>query len=111
LNCSHNLPAGKDFPFAQERFLLLSGSVAATFQVSNLRSVEMRYSPRSLGFGGFSLLTSSFVALASGVIRWVYSCKLLVGSLDDVLELTVEPLSESCVLPCPFDGQRDCSAS
>ena len=31
LNCSHNVPAGKDFPFAQERFLLLSDSVAATF--------------------------------------------------------------------------------
>ena len=40
--CAHDLPAGKDFPFAQERFLLLSDSVTATIQVSNLRSVEIR---------------------------------------------------------------------
>ena len=53
------------------------------------------------------MLTSSFVALASGVIRRVYSCKLLVGFLDDVFEFSVEPLRKCSVLPCPLDGQRD----
>lgn len=92
----HSVLAGKEIPFAQERFFLFSDSLAARLYVSNLRVVLCAAALEASVSGVFLFCHPPFCSSSVFIPRVVLS-ELRVGSLDYVFEVFIQPNRESAM--------------